>query len=76
MKMSEEMAIKLHRMMWSDMQKELGDTPDLRARNKFKEKWCAFHFPDDHISFNCFRTATGQNRLPVRSYQRDLGSSD
>ena len=54
MKMSEEMAIKLHRMMWSDMQKELGDTPDLRARNKFKEKWCAFHFPDDHISFNCF----------------------
>ena len=54
MKMSEEMAVRLHRMMWSDMQKELGDTPDASDRNRFKEKWCETHFPGEYIHFNCF----------------------
>ena len=54
MKMSEEMAVRLHRMMWSDMQKELGDTPDHSARNRYKEKWCKIHFPRESILFNCF----------------------
>lgn len=54
MKMSEEMAVRLHRMMWSDMQRELGDTPDASDRNRFKEKWCETHFPGEYIHFNCF----------------------
>ena len=54
MKMSEEMAVRLHRMMWSDMQRELGDTPDDSDRNRFKEKWCETHFPGEYIHFNCF----------------------
>lgn len=36
MKMSEEMAVRLHRMMWSDMQKELGDTISC-GRSRYKE---------------------------------------
>ena len=54
MKMSEEMAVRLHRMMWSDMQRELGDNPDASARNRYKEKWCEIHFPGESILFNCF----------------------
>lgn len=54
MKMSEEMAVRLHRMMWSDMQKELGDNPDASDRNRYKKKWCETNFPEEDICFNCF----------------------
>lgn len=54
MKMSEEMAVRLHRMMWSDMQRELGDTPPGGERNSFKEAWIETHFPGERVYHNCF----------------------
>lgn len=38
--LTKEKALKLHRQMWSDMQKKLGDYPLYRARLEFKKKWC------------------------------------
>lgn len=52
MKMSEEMAVRLHRMMWSDMQKELGDNPGPDYRIRFKEDWVSRMFPDESV-VNC-----------------------
>ena len=54
MHLSKEMALILHRMMWSDMQKELGDNPSRDARNKFKTDWIQKMFPDEYISNHCF----------------------
>ena len=54
MNLSKEMALILHRMMWSDMQKELGDNPSGDARNKFKTDWIQRMFPDEYISNHCF----------------------
>lgn len=54
MNLSKEMALILHRMMWSDMQKELGDNPSRDARNKFKTDWIQRMFPDEYISNHCF----------------------
>lgn len=54
MKMSEEMAVRLHRMMWSDMQRELGDNPSAEARKEFKQEWITTHFPGEYIANNCF----------------------
>lgn len=54
MKMSEEMAVRLHRMMWSDMQKELGDRPSGNDRLKFKREWVERNFPGEHIANDCW----------------------
>lgn len=54
MKMSEEMAIRLHRMMWSDMQKELGDCPYPEERFRFKADWIHKHFPSESITNYCW----------------------
>lgn len=40
MKLTREEALKLHRQMWSDMQKELGNCPSCEQRNRFKHRWC------------------------------------
>lgn len=53
MKMSEEMAVRLHRMMWSDMQRELGDNL-CSGRATYKEEWLDKHFPGEHFMHNCF----------------------
>ena len=34
-----EEALRLHREMWTDMQKELGDNPTPTQRIEFKHKW-------------------------------------
>lgn len=47
-------ALKYHKQMWEDMQKELGDKPRGGERVLFKEKWCNEHFPNDTIHNNCF----------------------
>ena len=39
-----ENALKLHRQMWSDMQRDLGDCPSLNDRLKYKGQWCREHF--------------------------------
>ena len=54
MKMSEEMAVRLHRMMWSDMQRELGDNPEGEDRIEYKMKWVKKHFPGEIIDNNCW----------------------
>lgn len=54
MKMSEEMAVRLHRMMWSDMQKELGDNPSVKERAQFKFAWIHEHFPSESIANDCW----------------------
>ena len=54
MKLSEEMAVRLHRMMWSDMQRELGDNPRDEDRKDFKNGWIIKNFPGEHVQNNCF----------------------
>ena len=54
MKLTREEALKYHRQMWTDMQKELGDKPQAGKRVLFKERWCDKQFPDEHIYANCF----------------------
>lgn len=54
MKLTREEALKYHRQMWTDMQKELGDKPQSGKRVLFKEMWCEEHFPDEDIEADCF----------------------
>lgn len=54
MDLTREQALKLHREMWSDMQKKLGDNPSEASRIYFKEEWCKEHFPDEKILAHCF----------------------
>jgi hypothetical protein len=47
-----EEALRLHREMWTDMQKELGDCPSELSRVEYKQKWC-----DEHgyiVTSSCF----------------------
>lgn len=53
LKLTKEMALELHRKMWSDMKDELGDTPSPRDRVIFKYNWCREHFPNDNDIENC-----------------------
>lgn len=41
--LSKDEIIFLHRKMWSDMKKELGDIPSGIARVEYKERWCHQH---------------------------------
>lgn len=52
MNLSKEEALRLHRQMWSDMQKELGDCPSGEKRVLFKENWCESH--GYNVQSNCF----------------------
>ncbi len=54
MELTREKALELHRKMWTDMQKELGNRPRWIERLNFKDDWCAEHFPDEHIMHSCF----------------------
>lgn len=40
MKLTREKALELHRKMWSDMRKDLGDCPSHFERIEYKENWC------------------------------------
>lgn len=52
--LTRERALELHRQMWSDMQKTLGDNPMPGKRVCFKESWIKEHFPNAGIFNNCF----------------------
>lgn len=54
MKLTRKRALELHRQMWSDMQKELGDDPERVDREQYKRKWCEKYFPNEHIDNDCF----------------------
>lgn len=38
--LTKERALELHRKMWGDMQRDLGDCPSSLERIKYKENWC------------------------------------
>lgn len=46
-------SLRLHRMMWTDMQKELGDCPTGLSRRIYKSKWLEKHGYTD-IWSDCF----------------------
>lgn len=54
MKLTREEALELHRQMWGDMQKDLGDCPDYVDRLSYKSEWCNKRFPTEEISAFCF----------------------
>lgn len=54
MKLTREEALKLHKQMWSDMQKELGDCPTLEQRELFKYSWCYDNTPEAIPYANCY----------------------
>jgi len=54
MDLTRERALELHREMWGDMQKELGDNAHSWERVEFKIKWCKKHFPNETIYAHCF----------------------
>lgn len=54
MKLTLEEALKLHREMWGDMQRELGDCPKGSDRVNFKINWCEERFPEQSIACCCF----------------------
>lgn len=54
MELTRERALELHRQMWTNMQRDLGDNPGYREREKYKNKWCKEHFPDEYIDNDCF----------------------
>lgn len=53
---TKEEALKLHRKMWGDMQRELGDCPNVNERIKFKQEWMTKNgFGKNYqIKNNCF----------------------
>lgn len=52
--MTKEYAVYLHRRMWMDMQRDLGDNPYPSERVDYKIKWCKKHFPHKIIDNGCF----------------------
>ena len=42
----------LHRWMWSDMQRDIGNSPGSHERTEYKGEWCVEH--DLDICCNCF----------------------
>ena len=54
MDLTREEALTLFRMMWTDMQDELGDNPDYDQRCDYKEKWINAKFPCRHVENDCF----------------------
>lgn len=54
MVLTRERALELHRQMWSDMQKTLGNDPAPWKRIHFKDTWINEHFPNTVICNDCF----------------------
>lgn len=54
MELTRERALELHRQMWSDMQRDLGDCPIGIERVDYKERWCEEHSLTGMIANDCF----------------------
>ena len=52
-KLTREKALELHRRMWGDMRKKLGNNPSDLARRIFKRDWLQTHGYED-VECNCF----------------------
>lgn len=59
--LTREEALKYHHLMWEDMRNALGDNPRAYERIRFKDKWCAEHFPNEHIYCSCFLCEYAEN---------------
>ena len=55
MKLTLEEALRLHREMWGDMQRELGDCPKGYDRENFKINWCEERFPEQSICCSSYK---------------------
>lgn len=62
MKLSRERALELHRQMWTDMQRALGNNPSSLEREHYKRQWCQEHFPDEGIRDYCFLCEYAYNK--------------
>lgn len=54
MKLTREEALRLHRQMWSEMKKELGNRPSFEERIGFEDRWCKSHTPGFNPFCNCY----------------------
>ncbi len=55
MELSREGALRLHRAMWSDMRRNLGNNPSQQARRSYKEAWIIEHFGrGTFVLLHCF----------------------
>ena len=54
MELTRERALELHRRMWTDMKRDLGDCPSLNDRIVYKCKWCKEYIEGDFILNDCF----------------------
>lgn len=52
--MKKEYIVFLHRRMWMDMMRDLGNCPIAEKRVNYKNEWCKKHFPHVRIENNCF----------------------
>lgn len=52
--LTRERALELHRQMWTDMQRDLGDCPDGGQRIDYKHDWRAKHVPNEYVLNDCF----------------------
>ncbi len=52
--LTREKALELHRQMWTDMQKELGDNPSPIERFIYKHEWCDKHIGVCEVENDCF----------------------
>lgn len=66
MELTREKALELHRQMWSDMQKELGDNPSTYERQVFKATWCIKH-GFNNIYADCFLCEYDTQHIPTDS---------
>lgn len=53
MELTRKEALRLHKQMWSNMKKDLGDTPDFLSRTLYKQRWCKKHGFED-VKGCCF----------------------
>ena len=71
--LTRERAIELHRQMWTDMQKQLGDNPTDIERFLFKSRWCEEHFPYVKILNDCFLCEYVTYYANERTKHKDCG---
>lgn len=79
MELTREEALKLHRQMWSDMQKELGDCPTREERIEFKHYWCLDHTPESLPKSWCYLCEYTKQIIPydcANSCPIDWGGRD
>ena len=59
----------LHKWLWSDMQRDLGDNPSPSDRIDYKDSWCTER--NLNIPHNCFLCLNAQRYDPKRGYARN-----